>query len=379
MEKEQDPRKGGTSASSAQADSLCPGRHLAQRGLKSETSDDATFGRIVHAALAKNDPSSLTTEQLDIYESCVAIESKIVDRLFGPERSKAKVFVEQRFWVKVKAVGLDPTALVSANVYYDHSGQPDKIYRLGPRGLIIEYKTLAGDVPVSAENQQLRDQVVLAAGNLVLTEVMAVVIQPLVTHDPVPCLYDATSIKQAEEEMFERVRRSNNPKSPRIAGELQCKFCAAKSICKEYAIWAASLLPARITLPDLPVSEWSVEHRVAFCEGVGAVEKWIEDNKEAMKQLMSENPDAVPGFYLKPGAIREKVTDPEALFARFVELGGTLDQFMACVSIIKGNLEEQTRSVTKLKGKALKSKIESLLEGITESKQNAPSISKIKG
>lgn len=370
-DQKQDPRRGGTSASSAQADALCPGRHLAQRGLHNESSEDAEFGRGLHAALAANDPSKLTTEQLDIYESCIAIESKLVDQLFGPDRAKAKVFVEQRFWVKVKAKDSEER--------YDHSGQPDKIYRLGPRALIIEWKSLAGDVPVSSENHQLRDQVVLAAGNLMLTEVMAVVIQPLVTHDPAPCLYDKVSIKQAEDEMFERVRRSNDPTSPRIAGETQCKFCSARPICKEYALWNASLLPARIALPDLPVSQWTIEQRVAFCSGVAAVEKWIEDNREAMKQLLEQDPEAVPGFYLKPGNIREVVTDPEALFARFVELGGTLDQFMACVSITKGKLEDQTRAITKANGKSLKTKVDKLLEGIVEQKQNSPSLARKKG
>ena len=365
-----DPRRGATSASNAAYDSACPGRHQAQRGLVGESSADADFGIGIHYALAKNDPSKLTTEQLDIYESCIAIEAKLVDELFGPDRAKVKTFIEQRFWVKVKGV--------DGKTYHDHSGQPDKIYRFGPRGLIIEWKALAGDVPVSAENQQLRDQVVLAAGNLVLTEVMAVVIQPLVTHDPAPCLYDKVSIKQAEEEMFDRVRRSNDHKAMRIPGEVACKFCLAKPVCKEYAKWSSALLPARISLPDLPVSEWTVDQRVSFCEGVGSVKKWIEDNEEAMKKLLNDDADAVPGFYLKPGNIRELVTDPEALFARFVELGGTLEQFIACVSIAKGKLEDQVRSVTEKKGKALKSQVDTLLEGIVEQKQNAPSLAKRK-
>lgn len=370
MSETNDPRRGATSASSAAYDFACPGRHLAQKGLAQTSSPDAEFGKGVHAALAKGDPSNLTTEQLDIYESCVAIEAKIVDQLFGPDRAKVRTFIEQRFWVKVKDKNGDG--------YFDHSGQPDKIYRLGPRGLIIEYKTLAGDVPVSAENLQLRDQVVLAAGNLMLTEVMAYVIQPLVTHDPVPCLYDKVSIKQAEDEMFDRVRRSNDPMAMRIPGEVPCKFCLAKPVCREYAQWQAALLPARIALPDLPVAEWTVEQRIAFCAGVGAVEKWIEDNKEEMKELLAKDENAVPGFYLKPGNSREIVTDPEALFARFVELGGSLDQFMACVSVGKGKLEEQVRAVTKKKGKPLKVQIDSLLDGIVEQRQNAPSLAKKK-
>ncbi len=380
-----DPRKGGTSASNAHADSLCPGRHLAQKGLTSEDSEDAAFGRVIHAALASRDPSKLTADQLDIYESTVAIETRLLDQLFGPNIAKAKVFVEQRFWVKVRDRipnphgGGGPSPEVSdIDVYYEHSGQPDRIYRLGPRGLIVEYKSLPGDVPVAATNPQLRDQTVLAARNLVLNEVMSVPIQPLVTHDPVPCLYDEVSIKQAEEEMFARVRRSNDPKSPRIAGDIQCKFCLARPTCKEYAVWAAALVPARIALPDLPVAQWSVEQRVAFCSGYKSVRKWIDDNEDAMKELLKDNPDAIPGFWLEPGDNRETVTDPQALFARFVEMGGTVENFMGCVKIVKGNLETRVRNITKTKGQGLKARMKQLLDGLVESKRSEPSLARRK-
>lgn len=383
MNEQQDPRRGGTSASSAPYDDLCPGRHLAQKGIPDSESDDARFGRRVHAALAKRDPSTLTTDQVDIYESCVAIEEKVVEKFFGPDRANAKTFIEQRFWVKVKARIPNPgyeggpgAEVQHKDVYYDHSGQPDKIYRIGPRALIIEYKTLPGEVAASPENQQLRDQVVLAARSLVVPEVMVVVIQPLVTHDPIPCLYDEVSIKQAEEEMFGRVRRSNDPESPRIAGEEQCKFCRAKPYCKEHAKWSGALLPERIALPDLPVSEWTQDQRVAFCAGYSAVEKWIEENKEAMKVLMATDPDAVPGYHLKPGKVKNVVNDPQELFSRFITLGGTSEQFMDCISIGKEKFVEQVRAVTGKNGKHLAVETGKLMAGIVTEKQDAPSIAK---
>ncbi len=366
-----DPRRGGTSASSAPFDDLCHGRHLAQKGMVNVERDDAAFGTAVHKALAKRDPSKLTTEQIDIYESCVGIEDKIVDKLFGPARGQCKQFRETRFYCKVKARDSD--------IRFDHSAQPDVVYRHGPQGLVIEYKTLVGDVATSAENLQLRDQVVLAARSLVMNEVMAVVIQPLVTHDPTPTLYDEVSIKQAEEEMWERVRQSNDPNSKRTAGEKQCQFCLAKPKCPEYAKWSVAIVPVTMSLPDIPVAEWSIEHRVAFCQGYTAVEKWIDYNKEAMKLLMAADPEAVPGFYLKPGKVREVVKDPEALFERFVELGGTQAQFLACITVGKEKLEEQTRAITGKVGKGLTAEVKKLLDGIVEKKPpEAPSIAQKK-
>ena len=51
---------------------------------------------------------------------------------------------------------------------------------------------------------------------------------------------------------------------------------------------------------------------------------------------------------------------------------------MLCVDIGKKDLEAVVRSVSQLKGKGLKAKIDELLEGIVESKQTAPSIERKK-
>ena len=56
-----------TSASNAEPDSLCQGRHQAQLGIAEEkTGDDAEYaahGNVIHAALAKGDPTGLSLEQ----------------------------------------------------------------------------------------------------------------------------------------------------------------------------------------------------------------------------------------------------------------------------------------------------------------------------
>lgn len=385
MSTETDVRRGWTSASGAPADDACPGKHLACRGLKSSDSEDASFGRIVHAALAKGSDEGLDVGQADIYESCKSIEASLVNQCFGPDAGKCKVFREERFWVKVRdkvknpnaGGGPSPEAEV-VEVFHEHSGQPDVVYRHGPRALVINYKTLTGAVAESAANLQVRDEVVLAAGNLILTEVMAAIVQPLVTHSPELVLYDETSIKQAEGDMFERVRRSNNPESPRIAGALQCQFCLAKSTCKEYAAWAGQSVPATMSTLAVPVAEWTPEQRAIFCERKSAAQKWLDDCEAELKKLMESDPDAVPGYHLKPGSIMEPVNNPQELWNRFSAAGGTLEQFMGCVGITKGKLEEAVRTVTKSKGKALSSKVDAMLDGITDSKRKAPSIAKKK-
>jgi hypothetical protein len=366
----QDPRKGGTSASNAQADLLCEGRHLAQRGIPETDSEYARFGQAIHSALKTGDPSQLSAEQLSIYESSQEIESSLVQQVFGHDSPKVKTFREERYWVKVK----------DGELHHLHSGQSDAIHRVGPTLLICEYKSLPGDVPDSPTNLQLRDQVVLTARNLIAQEAFTVVIQPLVTHDPELCRYDSSAIAKAEEEMFARVRRSNNPNAKRTPGKVQCQFCLARLTCQEHLAWAAAELPER--KEDSPfftaMTLWSPEQRSLVAEKLPTLEKLLGDAKAFLKDCLAKDPNSVPGFMLKPGAVRTEITDAEALFSRFVELGGTLDQFMKCVNITKGELEAQVRGVTKKKGKGLLAELNKLLEGITEQKQNQPSLSKVK-
>jgi len=372
---ETDERKGCTSASNAQADLFCPGRHLAQRGIPDQPpGDDAAFGQAIHDALnveTSNSARELTNEQHSIFESCREIEKQKIVEFFGDNPEPKKIHREQRLWCRIPGGKELPGS-------FEHSAKPDLVVVQGHRGLIIEYKTLPGDVPASPSNLQLRDQAVLASRVLVLTEVGTAVVQPLVTHQSVITTYDQAALDRSELEMFERVRKSNDPDSKRVPGDIACKFCRATPICQEYAVWAHGLLPASPALPGVPVRDWTPEQRATFCDRRGAAAKWLDDCTEEMKSLLAKDPTSIPGWELEPGNIREKVVQPQALYDRFVAAGGTLPQFMKCVGITKKDLEEQVRAVTKLKGKGLKDRLIEMLAGLTEKSQNAPSLAKKK-
>ena len=94
--------------------------------------------------------------------------------------------------------------------------------------------------------------------------------------------------------------------------------------------------------------------------------------------MLDQDAASVPGWRLAPGDIRKSITNPSILHARFLQAGGSTEQFMETIDVGKGELEKQIRAVTGLKGKALKAKIDEFLVGITEEKQNAPSLERIK-
>lgn len=373
-----DERRGATSASAAQADLLCPGRHLAQRGLPDTQSEDAERGTRIHAALADNaNMKKLSGEERDLAESCREIEKRLVAEFFGDAVFQdTRVFREQRYWVRVPH---HP----ERNVFYEHSGQPDVVHRRGTRALVLDYKTGPADVNDSPSNMQLRDLCVLVRGNLLVQEVGCAIIQPLDTHKPEVCLYNRESLDRAEKEMFQRVISSNTLKGVRTAGEIQCKYCKAKPSCPEYNQWAAQSLPLEQPLAkpliQIPVTDWTPEQRVQFCdalEPISAAFRWVEECKDHLKGVLQADPNAIPGWSLKPGATRDVIIKTEEVYARFLALGGTNAQFMPCVEIGKGKLKEALRSTTGEKGKALDSQLAKLLDGAVETKQNKPSLNR---
>jgi len=357
-----DERGGWTSASNAPADALCAGRHLAQKGLPDIVTSDSKFGDRIHAALAGNSTIGLTGEELSVFEGCTEIRDKLIMEKFGMDASKAKWITEQRFWWK------------STDGKHKHSGKVDLLVVLGTEALLIEYKTLPGEVEGSATNEQLRDQVALAAGNLKLTEVDVAVVQPLVTYSPAICRYDTTSITKSQLEMVQRIRNSNEPNAKRTAGVLQCKYCKARFTCKEYSAFTALATPVAMNSLTVPVHQWTPEQRALFCERLPIAQKWLDECKAQIKDMLRKEEKAVPGWKLAPGDIRRTITNPEELHNRFIAMGGTTQQFLACVEIGKGKLEVQIREIAKLKGKALKAKMEEIQLGITEDKQTDSSL-----
>ena len=364
--KPENPRGQWTSASNAQADSLCPGRHLAQEGLPDTESKDAAFGTAVHSAVASDDDSELDHKGADIAESIREIEANVTSQYFG-ELEPTKAYKEERLWTSVDFMGLS----------LEHSGQPDLVLRLGTKALILEYKTLPGDVPSSPTNLQLRDQVVLVHDNLeMISEIAVAVVQPLVTHKPELCIYSAPDIDMACLDMAARVIASNSANSPCVAGELQCKFCKAKRECQPYQAFATALVPHFLSIADMPVDSWSPQDRATFCERRLVAEKWLKDCTAEMRKCLEVDPECIPGWFLKKGAERQSINDPEVLFTRFLEAGGSPEQFMKCVKVTSGKFAEQVGEVTQLKGKSLKAQLESMKEGIVDVNVSARSLSR---
>jgi hypothetical protein len=340
-----------TSASNAQADLLCAGRHLAQRGIPDTKNPDAEFGDKIHAALAAGKPDGLDARQEDIYDSFLKIEADLLVKYFGDavKGKTSKPIVEQRYWA-VWPDGLK------------HSGQVDRVHRMGTKALIVECKSLVGEIPESPRNMQLRDQACLFdMNNPLLTEVAVAVIQPLVTHKPDLCVYQRADLMRARDEMYQRVAGSNTLGAPRRAGAAQCKFCKAKPNCKEYAAYAGALVPTPASLVDVPVSLWTPEQRKEFADTFDVAQKWLDNCWSALEAGAMLDPNYVPGYTMKPGTPRGTIQNLQAVFDRASTMGVPLDKFLGCSTISKEALTELVRTASKAKGKGLTDKVKEVI------------------
>jgi hypothetical protein len=240
---------------------------------------------------------------------------------------------------------------------------------------VLDYKTASGEKTASSRNGQLRDLAVLAAGEIAETQEVAVaIVQPLVTHSPELCLYGPDDLKRAALEVYSRIVKSNDPKSPRVAGATQCAYCLAKLNCREYQEWATRMVPSPRSILDVPVASWTGEQCALFLDNKGVAQKWLDDCHDAMKARLKADPTSVPGWALKPGTVKHPINDPQACFDRFAALGGKLEQFLNIVSIGKGDLKEAVHAVTAAKGVNLDKAIAALTQGIVDDKQDAPSL-----
>jgi len=360
-----------TSASNALADSLCHGRHLASRDIPDTASEDASHGTAIHNALAIQDPKGLDVDQEDMFDSCNAICDKVCTQFFGAtEPTKGVQCIrEKRFWIR----WADGNA---------HSGQVDVAFRVGTRALIIEFKTLTGQIAESPKNLQLRDQVCLYDAEMpLLSEVGCAVIQPLVTHTPEICVYQKADIVRAREEMYVRVAASNKPDAKRTAGEVQCKFCKAKNLCVEYGRFSGALVtpvdsPVAQSLINTPVAAWTPEMRSLFLERKPIAQKWLDGCTDEMKRLLKENPEAIPGYEMGKGRNISTIINAQSVFEAFSKQGGTLDDFMKCIDVGKTKLKEAVKTATKLKGQKLDAAVDGIIGQNIITKQSEPSIVK---
>lgn len=353
-----DERRGFPSASNAEADELCPGRHLAQAAMPEIKGKFSDFGTAVHLALSGK-PAELDSQQQDVFEAAKDVEQRVFSEWVNKDRSGCIGPIrERRIW----AVG------------DTGSGQLDAYWIQDDRALIEDFKSLWGDISDSPTNMQLRDCAALLWKHYGdIKEITVFKNQPRITRTPTLCVYQAEDLELSYKLMVERHGRSLTPGQPLIAGEKQCRYCKALAICPAANREVNTLVEVH---GSSAVTDLTAEKLSASLDKISLVENICDALRAEAKRRLEQDATSLPGWKLKPGAVKESITNPQEVFNRFVSIGGTVELFMPVVTLAKGKLKDAVKGVTGAKGKALAETLEGLIDGCTTESQNAPSLVK---
>jgi len=352
-----------TSASAAEADSLCAGRHLAQRGLpEGEKSADADSGTRIHSVLEGNgDEVGLSFDEYETKTKCSEIEGALLDATFSGIKP-TKIIREQRLWIDFDRIW--------------HSGKADAIAIIGDTALIWDYKTGRNEATESPRNLQLRDLAVLVAVNYNVRIIHAAIIQPWATMTPEVCTYSKTDLVLALTEMENRVLASNDPKSARTPGDKQCKYCRARSTCPEFMAVSEAVITDGVS-PELVANSIKTIASDKLGKFLALVRLAEETATDEVRRRLDAG-ESVQGWVIKPGRETEKITDAQTVFNRALAAGIPQDKFVSdCITVGKTALKTALKTATGAKGKALDAQLETLLDGATETKVSSPILTKL--
>ena len=349
-------------ASSIEQVALCPDSNNAQKGKPNETNPLASAGNRIHDALEADDFTLLTDDdERDLAERAAFLRVELIEEFF----SSQPLFegVEFNHIKEERLYGLEP----------EISGRFDGLVLDGNRALLYDYKTGYSEPINAKENLQMRTYAVLVKENYPqVTEVHAAIIQPRIRPEISKVEYSEGDLKIARLEIQTIIEKAHAPNPPRNAGAIQCKYCRAKAECPEASKLTVSLNNLQgAVIPDDKLPE--------LLETCTAAKKIIEAIETRARELLSSKPDSVPGYKLKPGAMKGEVTEPGKLFNRCNERHSILPhEFHGVCDIKKGKLKSLLKEASGLKGKALEEEMESLLNGLVKYSANRSSLARDK-
>lgn len=366
-----DERHNLPSASAASRYAACLGSYDLERQVAEvESSGDAAIGNRIHAALALETVNDLTTDETWIIDRCREQEAELVANTFGGYETNC--FREKRLW----SLDADGNRL--------WSGKPDVIYTAevdgNQWGLIIDYKSGRGAVEDASQNLQLRCLVALLdeSWGFTMDRITVAIIQPLAGYPSVSS-YQHQDIHDAIVESSELMSSVKKRGQPRTPSESACKYCKGKPYCSEARELAVAPpltdAPAGIT-PDAIAATLTNQTLAAFLDRAAQAEAVIEACRSEARRRLGEG-DAIEGWTLKEGSVRESITDSEKVASRFLELG-TYEQLAPAITLNKTKLKEAIKTATGFKGQQLTTKLDALLDGCTESKTSQPTLTKTK-
>lgn len=358
------------SASSANRRRNCRGSQnliseLSERKLlhSKEPTADAQSGTRVHLGWAGQDDTKLSSaEHLTLIE-LARLEIMVLEDWAGNQIQDVTMLGrEQRLWLHE---GLQPL----------HSGQYDVAYQSDSRVLILDGKTLYGELDPASHNDQLRELVALFRFNY-----------PAITHYTVALLVpnqaeriSIATFDELEAELALRLLRlslieASDPAAPRIPGPW-CQYCPAVNNCEEARTLVGHFndsLADRIHSGQftMPLGERGAQ----LLDQIKIAKSIIKNLEEAYKTELSTNPDSLPGWHLRNGKKIRQITEVEQALEAWKNARLDIADFLASTDISVSRLMERYGHAAGIKGKRLEQEFNAAFSDLITFKQYAPEL-----
>jgi Protein of unknown function (DUF2800) len=107
------------------------------------------------------------------------------------------------------------------------------------------------------------------------------------------------------------------------------------------------------------------------------VTKLCTELKEFYKRQLGQDPDCVPGWTLRPGAVRRSLANAQGVWEKLRD-SLSVEQFMVAVKLEVGRLQDQWARVNGIAPTKAKEEFNAVLGDLVIELQNVPSLVRIK-
>lgn len=360
-----DERRGVPSASGMIRVVNCPASFKAEREAEkiapeSRDDKDAAAGNVVHAILSGDETEDDVTYSAEATaEMCEHQVTGLLEEWLDRDGADPLHYSEVRYGLTTFGTVLEVTPESRASFIF--TGQFDRLYIQGNRGLLIDFKALHGDHAAAIENPQLASLAVLVSIKHKLTSIRAAIVQPWKGR-PTVADYDAEALSKAHDWLCNALLlEAQSTPDDRRAGKW-CHHCKARFCCD---VFKAPVLQEveriqPMSIAGLPgkeqaaamftrAMEFTPEQHAAAYRGLSIIARYRHAIESSFKVRVEAG--EIPRFGIKTKPGNREVTDAQKAFTGLAPLGVTEGDMLEAATVSITALEEALRKRSGIKSK----------------------------
>jgi hypothetical protein len=350
-----------------------------------EDTKDADLGNEVHAILSDDlSEAESSASAAQTAEMCSDQSDQLLTEWLMPGEP-----YEGYREVRYGLTKLGNVAIVHADSRADFifTGQFDRLYVQGNRGLLVDFKALHGDHTRALDNPQLASLAVMVARRHNLNSVRVALVQPW-KGKPTVADYGKAELALCGDWLFQTLDAATAATPDDRSAGKWCGFCKANSVCQTYRDANLQQLevinPATIAGMDDETQKAAMwaracaltpEQHAAAYNGLAMVKRYAYAIGASFKARVEAG--EIAGYGIKEKKGKRSISDVGTVFTRAAAHGVTAEAFTAECSIALGALNTLLKTATGAKGKALEAIAAEVLRDVTETSKGSTEVIKL--